>query len=1083
MIALPGISQAATTYTSRDYDPFHLYPQYLTSGDHNNLLNGDSDFFYQLRDITGATWNSEVGGPQWFATVHENYYTYYDQLYNNNTNTNSRAIYRRTMGGEIDDIPVSTIGDIIDGFNFVFAEEPEPYEAWTNYIYNNRYYDVYPDPIESLCLVITNGQTDLNVKFGNPYARHFPFWWNWSRTTRSRQAANWQWWKRNYDWTDQTYPTVEPVKYIFSPSDNGIYERGKDGLYSKVFNFKALSKDVIIEEIERRNIISGEVIAANAIVGGRDGIDATYVVNGDLLTAERFFAEDLVGHYLIPRAQYNDIVVNRYVISSDEILSTETVLSGDIISGQFFSGDLYSRDCVIVDPENIFSRQILTEIDDLVSGDVLVSEDGRARIPGYYVISGEILPLYSYKEFEPVDILSGELVLEDVVINDRYEVRSLANKLLMSSSGDVETGVFEFYSGDITRYSVSDDVVYDVYSDDVTYPLSETLLYRVSGDEVYDYDNNLVFTLEYAGNSDNSVYICEKRTIGESIVVHGLDDEYSVNITPTYQGDIDSGQYLDTRIRIMGDPFTYGSSLGYITFRQRASFAPGYTNFREATPIPLVIANVSNGNAEDNPLIFDMAIFDNNGDVVKRTKFEWDAQSNITKDLGTFFMMTPVNTVNELPYRLETRITNRTGTRYELYRYNAGDGGERNLTPAYWKYDLTEDLYGTLPSSFLLDSHSQIAPGLVTVYNQDMNYTNINMGNDQSASFRLYEHDFTNPKNLTLYYKRVAGMLTHEAGPQYVPSNELVSVQSFSMYFTDVNNNVFNTVDEIRYLTGKAPEMVDMLAADVITPYNVYIKSSAIDAFMIDAEVPEELQARVSYDVVSVDTASGDTEPPTTSSFKVADDEVTYNTDASGKAALQPISVRMKIPRKSQLLESIWPELEAADDDRSLFNIFARYGTVWVRSAATREYDTNLFTAIDTKGSSAGVSASDCVRAFIYNDNGEDYLYLDFIVIISDAKSKNSGRTAFIEVFTDDEVPYILIGDGLMNKRWELSFYVDKAGDNPTPSMILSSGEELVVNHDSTSSRSIGKAGGGGCNSGIIGLGLLVLMAAMKSKR
>ena len=136
LLTLSGISLAATTInTSRDYDPFHLYPQYLTSGD-GSLLNGDSNFYYQLRDITGASRNSEVGGPQWFSTVYENYYSYYEAQ--NNTTNNTRTIYRRTMGGEIDEIPFSTVGDILDGFNFVFAEEPEPYEAWTNFIYSNQ---------------------------------------------------------------------------------------------------------------------------------------------------------------------------------------------------------------------------------------------------------------------------------------------------------------------------------------------------------------------------------------------------------------------------------------------------------------------------------------------------------------------------------------------------------------------------------------------------------------------------------------------------------------------------------------------------------------------------------------------------------------------------------------------------------------------------------------------------------------------------------------------------------------------------------------------------------------------------------
>ena len=341
-------------------------------------------------------------------------------------------------------------------------------------------------------------------------------------------------------------------------------------------------------------------------------------------------------------------------------------------------------------------------------------------------------------------------------------------------------------------------------------------------------------------------------------------------------------------------------------------------------------------------------------------------------------------------------------------------------------------------------------------------------------------------------------MLTN-AAPQPVEANELVTVQGFSMYFTDVNNDEYNTEDEIKYLTGKYPEMIDVTQSEIITPYNIYIKSSALDAFYINTEVPQELQARVSYDVVSPDSgknntndeqdnnepAPENTEPqennePETAAIKAAEETVTYNTDSSGKAAVLPIAVRMKIPRKTQLLASIWDKLEEAEDPTDLFNTFSKYGTIWVRSSAAREFDTNLFTAINNKGSSVGATAADCVRAFIYNENGEDYLYLDFIVLISDAKSKNEGRTAYIEIFKDDNVPYILIGDGLMNKRWELAFYVGQTGDNPTPSSVY---EETSENAQGRRTNSLLTGGSGeGCNSGIFGLGLLTIIMALKFK-
>ena len=49
------------------------------------------------------------------------------------------------------------------------------------------------------------------------------------------------------------------------------------------------------------------------------------------------------------------------------------------------------------------------------------------------------------------------------------------------------------------------------------------------------------------------------------------------------------------------------------------------------------------------------------------------------QDLGTFFMFGSPDTWPE--YELETRITNRTGTRYELYRYDMTNTA--NGTPTY----------------------------------------------------------------------------------------------------------------------------------------------------------------------------------------------------------------------------------------------------------------------------------------------------------------------------------------------------------------------------------------------------------------
>ena len=908
IVLLCGTAFAAVA--TINFDPFSMNTRYLSSADQESVYSRyyDSDFFYQLRDITGASRQSQVAGPQWFATVYENYYTTMNVRNAGNNNNNNNAggnpaqVYRRTMGGEIPDVPVSAIGDLLDGFNFVFAEEPQPYAAWHNFV-DTRVYDTYPDPLESLCIVITEGRGEFNLKFANPYARHFPFWWNYNGVTAD---FDWSWWKNAYDWrTSVYYPTVEPIAYIYAQNEGRIYQRGENYTYT-----------------------------------------AAYTLNEDA------------------------------------------------------SGDQYISD------------------------------------------------------------LDGTTVI----------------------------------------LKISGDSYYD--SDD-------KLVYTVEDNRVYNSSHELAYTLEYATGSDtaNCVYICEPRDVYETVSFSDFDDDYTITVRPSGEWPISSTNYLETSINLNGHMPDYGSKLGYIGFRQRASFTSGYTNYREFTSIPTVIANVSNGNASTNPLLFDMTIYDDNNDVVDRVKFNWDVQSDKTQNLGTFFMIFPEGTAQVNPYRIETRITNNTGTRYELYRYDmirrADQDSDyrdnyRRIWPSYWRYNLTPDLYGTLPDSFLLDAQSQIAPGLVTVYTSNMGgsydvgsgYTTIDMQKDTQESFRLYEYDANTPRNLRLNYKRIAGMTS--AGAPEPLDGGIGEVQGFSMQFVDVLENQENTAAEIRNIVGqydeyhKDPAMI-LPASSTVGSQVFYVNSSALNSFYINKSFTEAdfINPPVYYLLETPEEAeepaTQPAEPPAGGAFIAAyDPNNDHSTHSSDRVALLPVKIRLKIPRASTFLETHWQDLENASDSRELFNRFANFGAVWVRSDAARELDTNLFTAIDNKGN--GFGAGDCVRAYIH----DNYLYLDFIVIIADAESPKEGRTAFIDVITDDGVPYVLIGDGAVDMRWDLKFYVGANAANPTSSVISGDSSGSTLRRNSSNTTDIGSlinSPSGGCSLGFLGMaGVMILALGIKRR-
>ena len=881
-----SVSWGATT----EIDPFNLHFWY-TSPDYEAQVYGtygstDYNFFYQLRDVTGASRQEHVAGSQWFATVYENYYY---GIRENLRDETYRGIYRRTMGGEIPDITIQTVGDLIDGFNFVFAEEPQPYaSAWRSHV-NNQVYDVYPDPLETLCLVITNGQADFNISFGNPYARHFPFWWY--LTSSGSQSGTSKWWLQAFDWRKETYPTQEPIAYIYSSPY--IYVRNNSiGRFEKIYELK----------------------------------------------------------------------------TSD----------------------------------------------------------------------------------------------------DKYKIVSADSSFWI--------------------YTISGDAVYTSADNVLTWSFNE------SRDKVYDASGNLAYTIET--DSVGDMFICEIRTINESITFSGFDEDYTFNLTPSGEQSVASGSSLNANVRVRGLAGSdYGSKLGYLTFRQRASFAQGYSNYREYSTLPLVIANVAQGNASITPLIFDMIVTDANDDVVNRIKFTWDVQSdNLNQDFGTFFMIGS----RDVTYKLETRITNRTGTRYELYRYDMMGSRTSNpnyrdnhssIMPDHWMYDLTQDMYGTLPDSFLLDAHSQIAPGLVTVYKNNIGegYSTINTGNDTAESFRLTEYSDSAPKNLRLNYRRIGGMTPLEDGT-HVPESG-VKVQEFSMVFADVANNSDQTSAELTSLMGKYPSMAGLgplvnnpdlslitgsAASDAAEVKSVYVNSSAVDAFSFVKSVPAELVRLVSQDDGS-DTTSNDQSGSTSNDVgtQFYSSAIVYT---SVDIPVLPLSIRMRVPRNNQIIVNHWEELNNATSGRDVFNIFAKYGSVWLRSDATSEKDADLFTAVNNKGSNQSVGAVDCFRAFICDDE----LYLDFIVLLADGKSTKSGRTAYVEVFKDDNVPYILVGDGKENAVWDMIFYIAPANTtNSNSNSGGSGGGSENENNGTGTPNNSSSGGGGGCNSALSGTLILAIIASI----
>ena len=297
------------------------------------------------------------------------------------------------------------------------------------------------------------------------------------------------------------------------------------------------------------------------------------------------------------------------------------------------------------------------------------------------------------------------------------------------------------------------------------------------------------------------------------------------------------------------------------------------------------------------------------------------------------------------------------------------------------------------------------------------------------------------------------GLIERGMAVSAVSGDDSVTVQTFKMKFSDVKSDDLNTVNEIKSLTEKTP-VINEITELQVQPYKDYPKSSAKNAFEIDEDLKETSLLTKVYEIIitSSDTESGDV-------------ITTYSTENTGRMAVVPMAVRIKIPSTDAKLKNIWEELEAAEDNEALFRIFRQYYSVWVRSSATGEYDSDLFNALDytQAGNGANYNAEDCVSAFV----DDDYLYLDFMVFAADAVSTNkTQKTAFIKIFEDDGEPYVIIGDGDVDARINLAFYVDTPGETPAET--------------ASGTTTASGAGGGSCNINPFGAVLLISMLALK---
>ncbi|MBR1417510.1 MAG: hypothetical protein IJ576_00935 [Synergistaceae bacterium] len=666
-------------------------------------------------------------------------------------------------------------------------------------------------------------------------------------------------------------------------------------------------------------------------------------------------------------------------------------------------------------------------------------------------------------------------------------------------------GVYDLNSPRNTLYTISGDEIYSGSSTTLIYTISsdERAIVETSGDiaytysapktigsrtyiDVYDSNGNLAYRVD---NSTGYIYYTS-RTVREDLNMT-LED-YSVRVQPDQAQDVAPENYLQAKFNISAqDPTEYGSKTGTLSFRQSAKLDTGYSGWRENSLIPVVVANVHDGPASDpgNELYFDMILSDTAGDVLNRIKFRWGADEDLTQDLGNIFLASSANT-NAPQYSLETRITNRTGTRYRVQRYDSlswssGTSSQDvgNNLPAHWMFDLTSDGYQSLPARFYLDTHSQIAPGVITVYNGG-----IDMTYGTSKSFRLYPFNSSSYKTLTLTYQRIRDM-NATAAQSFTYGAGISSARglAFEEGFVDRGYSgteaYRNTSEKLTNIMGLPPAMVT--GSENIGEIYTAINSGA--SAYPNMGSSRYYPIRFEIDVTDLITVSHDYE--TVTSYDASGDAIGSEDIDLGPAEipLLPVTIRFEIPRGDELLtEANWAKLYDTSNAQTLLQRFMQFGTIGVRSPNTDELDVDLLTALDGEISSSAVGSSGLnrfIKAFLIEDKDDrtnDKLVLEFIAFMADASSSRTNKTAYIRTFEDDNVPYILIGDGLQDDKWTLSFFVTGAGaiDETDDNSSNNNGDNSDNNSTTSGDKSgikKGGGGGGGCNA--LGLSILILFA------
>lgn len=522
----------------------------------------------------------------------------------------------------------------------------------------------------------------------------------------------------------------------------------------------------------------------------------------------------------------------------------------------------------------------------------------------------------------------------------------------------------------------------------------------------------------------------------------GVNTIVNENMTPYIdtkkadQSDENSSDWKTFHFSIarQNDRNKYDTVIQSFMFQQNPGYAPS-----QAITRPMVISNVYSGTAADGqaPLIVRMNLRDSSladGNIIAYDRATWTM--NQSKTVGNnqwvFIPVDDLNTDNtRIEYYLTTEIANNTSYRYAV-RYPDSTSG--TVPPSSWKFDIFRPQGTTnIPRTFLLAAESNIAPGLVTVYNRRYNVNEYN---------KTPIHVFP------------------------------VDTPDYGDYDLSLNH---------RIIFGKR----------LGETYRYAAQEGRFNLFEVTAFQPRPASTTFYDDVAKVTGSSGTVAVPTSQIFSassikrdvIADDVLQYfmvdqtipaNVRSSGSEGMLPLHITFNIPVTLVNDNAWWNEmLKVWRNTGRIEDMFANKYDLYLRAGENNVW--NLTQELRDKG-----YYNELVKVFLDEDRGrltqDNYsglLTVHMIVMLMDGT--RDGVRPELSIVPDNSVSqqnnYIVIRDGNPDNRWNMTFFIAPSGWQDNPNYGNSGGTSDQQKGTSSS------GGGGGCEA--FGLSLMALMLVM----